>query len=189
MRARAAGSRRMSEHRLLSLLPMLALLVWAAADDLRTRKIRNWLTLSLAWGGIVNSIVSSSGITPAQAGLGLLIGFALPFVLFAMGALGGGDVKLFAGVGAWLGAVGIVQVFIIAAIVGLVIVLAQSIAQRRVSTLFRNSTVLLLNLWHVGADGGLAAAAETGKACRSVERPLPYAVPILAATLLVAAFQ
>jgi prepilin peptidase CpaA len=179
----------MSEHRLLSLLPMLVLLAWAAAADLRTRKIRNWLTLSLAWGGIVNSVVSPYAISPAQAGLGMLVGFALPFVLFAMGALGGGDVKLFAGVGAWLGAAGVVQVFVIAAVVGLVIVLAQSIAQRRVATLFRNSTVLLLNLWQVGADGGLTAAAETGKACRSVDRPLPYAVPILAATLLVAAFQ
>ena len=126
-------------------------------------------------------------MTPGQAGLGLVIGFALPFVLFAMGVLGGGDVKLFAGVGAWLGPVGVVQVFVFAALVGLVIVLTQSAAQRRLTILFRNSAVLLVNLWHVGADGGLAAAAETGKSCRSVERPLPYAVPILVATLIVVA--
>jgi len=54
-------------------------------------------------------------------------------------------------------------VFVIAAVVGLVIVLAQSIAQRRVATLFRNSTVLLLNLWQVGADGGLTNRRDFAK--------------------------
>ena len=181
----------MSSYNLLSMLPMLALLTWAAVQDLRTRRIRNWLTLCLAWGGIVSSFIAprhAGAITPAQAALGLLVGFALPFVLFAMGALGGGDVKLFAGVGAWLGALGVLQVFLVATLVGLVIVLLQSIAQRRLATLFRNSTVLVLSLWQAGNDagmGGLSAAAETGKACRSVDRPLPYAVPILAAALLV----
>jgi hypothetical protein len=28
--------------------------------------------------------------------------------------------------------------------------------------------------------------AETGQACRSIDRPLPYAVPVLVATVLVA---
>jgi prepilin peptidase CpaA len=179
----------MTSYKMIALLPMLALLVVAAIQDLRTRKIRNWLTLTLAWGGIVHSFIAPQGaITPGQAGLGLLAGFALPFVLFAMGALGGGDVKLFAGIGAWLGAVGVVKVFAAAAVVGLVIVLAQSLAQRRVGTLFRNSTVLVLSLWHASNDGGIAQAAEAGKSCpRSVDRPLPYAVPILAGVLLVLA--
>ena len=153
----------MTSYKILALLPMLGLLVVAAIQDLRTRKIRNWLTLTLAWGGIVHSFIAVDAITPAQAALGLLAGFALPFALFAMGALGGGDVKLFAGIGAWLGALAIVKVFAAAAIVGLVIVLAQSLAQRRLATLFRNSTVMVLSLWHASNDGGLAQAAEAGK--------------------------
>jgi len=176
----------MSSSNLLPLLPMLALVFWAAIQDVRTRKIRNWLTLCLAWGGIVSSFAGGgAGVTPLQSALGLLAGFSLPFVLFAMGALGGGDVKLFAGVGAWLGPLAVVQVFVVAALVGLAIVLSQSIAQRRLQTLMRNSTVLVLSFWHAQGDGGIAAASETGKGMRSVDRPLPYAVPILAATLLV----
>jgi prepilin peptidase CpaA len=165
---------------------MLALLVWAAAQDVRTRRIRNWLTLSLAWGGLISSLFVAGGVTPMQSVGGLLVGFALPFVLFALGALGGGDVKLLAGVGAWVGPVNVMIVFAVAALVGMVIVLVQSIAQGRLVTLFRNSTVLLINLWHV-QDVGTAHLSETGKACRSVERPLPYAVPVLAATVLVLA--
>ena len=76
-------------HRIIPLLPMLALLIWAAAEDVRTRRIRNWLTISLAAGGLLASFVMpSSPVTPGQAGLGLLIGFAFPFILFALGAWG-----------------------------------------------------------------------------------------------------
>src|SRR5207253_1261418 len=113
-------------------------------------------------------------------GIGLLVGFAIPFVLFAMGALGGGDVKLLAGVGAWLGPWGAIKIFLAAAVVGMIIVLIQSSKQKRLSALFRNSAVLtvsLINMDTLGAD----AVCETGKACRSIERPLPYAVPVLIA--------
>lgn len=174
----------MTGHRLLSLLPLLGLVALAAVQDVRTRKIRNWLTLSLAWSGLLCSLLALNGVSPVQSVLGLLAGFALTFVLFAIGALGGGDVKLLAGVGAWMGPANVLAVFLLAAVVGLVIVLGQSLAQGRLTALFRNSTVLLLNIWHV-QELGTAHVEHTGKSCRSVERPLPYAVPVLVATLLV----
>jgi prepilin peptidase CpaA len=171
-------------HTLLSLLPMLMLLVWAAVEDLRTRKIRNWLTLSMAAGGIVSSFLPSAVVTPSQAGLGLLVGFSIPFVLFALGALGGGDVKLLAGIGAWVGAAGAFKIFIVAAIVGLVIVLVQCALTGKLFALFRNSAVLAMSLAHID-QVGMRNTAELGKSCRSIDRPLPYAVPLLIATLIV----
>jgi prepilin peptidase CpaA len=171
--------------KVLSLLPMVALLVWAAVQDVRTRRIRNWLTLSLAGSGLLASLVPHGGVGPSQALLGLLVGFAVPFVLFALGALGGGDVKLLAGIGAWMGPADVFAVFVVAAIVGLVIVLIQCTAQGKLFALFRNSAVLTMNLMHVG-ELGARHVAETGQACRSIDRPLPYAVPVLVATVLVA---
>src|SRR3954468_8322492 len=113
-------------QKILWLAPMLALLLWAAIEDLRTRKIRNWLTFSLAAGGLINSFLATGPhVAPSQAGLGLLVGVGIPFILFALGALGGGDVKLLAGIGAWIGPFGVIQVFLVAAIVGLLIVLVQ----------------------------------------------------------------
>jgi hypothetical protein len=70
----------------------------------------------------------------------------------------------------------------------MVIVLVQSAKQKRLSALFRNSAVLTMNLVNIdtlGAD----AVCETGKACRSIERPLPYAVPVLVAALIVLAIM
>jgi prepilin peptidase CpaA len=171
--------------KVLTLLPMLALLGWAAVQDLRTRRIRNWLTLSLAFSGLLVSFVPHGGISPMQALLGLLVGFAIPFVLFALGALGGGDVKLLAGIGAWIGPGDVFRVFVVAAIVGLFIVLIQCTAQGKLFALFRNSAVLAMNLMHV-SELGARHVAETGQACRSIDRPLPYAVPVLVATVLVA---
>ena len=176
----------MSTFQLLSILPLLGILFLAAVIDWRSRRIPNWLTLVLVASGICCSILPGHVASPGQAALGLLVGFSIPFVLFAMNALGGGDVKLLAGVGAWLGPIITIKIFLAAAIVGMIIVLVQSVKQKRLSALFRNSTVLAVNLINVdtlGAD----AVSETGQACRSIERPLPYAVPVLVATLLVIA--
>ncbi|HEX3356653.1 MAG TPA: A24 family peptidase [Tepidisphaeraceae bacterium] len=174
----------MSALQLFSLVPLFGMLCIAAVIDWRERRIPNWLTLLSVASGIAGSFLAGHVAGPSEALLGMIVGFAIPFVLFVMGALGGGDVKLLAGVGAWLGPVGAVKVFLAAAVVGMIIVLIQSAKQKRLSALFRNSAVLTVNLVNIdilGAD----AVCETGKACRSIERPLPYAVPILVAVLLV----
>jgi prepilin peptidase CpaA len=167
----------------LQLLPLLLMLAWAAVEDLHTRRIRNWLTFSLLCTGIAHSVIGGGGaisIGSSLAGAG--VGFILPLLLFAIGAMGGGDVKLLAGVGAWIGPVAVFQVFCAAAIIGMVIVLAQAMMQGRFRILSRNSAVLAINLVHLG-DVGVEHAAATGRSCRSVEKPLPYAVPVLLAVV------
>jgi prepilin peptidase CpaA len=170
----------MNTYSALMAAPMFALLLWAAAEDLRSRRIPNWLTFSLVLGGFAQSIAFSATCTPLASVLGFCVGFAIPFVLFALGALGGGDVKLLAGVGAWFGPQAALNVFVIAAIVGAVMVVAQALAQRRGKVLMRNTAVLAVNLAHV-RDVGIDHARATGLSCRSVDRPLPYAVPVLIA--------
>jgi prepilin peptidase CpaA len=178
----------MSHLQLLSLAPLGAMLVIAAVIDWRERRIPNWLTVVMVTSGIAGSFLGGRVAAPGQAMLGMLVGFAIPFILFAMGALGGGDVKLLAGVGAWLGPIIVIKIFLAAAIVGMVIVLVQCTKQKRLSALFRNSAVLTVNLINidtVGAD----ALCETGKSCRSVDRPLPYAVPVLIAAAIVLSIE
>src|SRR5690242_13454132 len=112
----------MHRHDWLTYLPLLSLLIWAAIEDLKSRRIPNWLTFALALGGVASSLMFARPIGLGDAMLGMLVGFALPFVLFSLGALGGGDVKLLAALGVWLGPAGAFRAFIIAALVGLVIV-------------------------------------------------------------------
>jgi prepilin peptidase CpaA len=78
----------------------------ACATDLRTGRIPNWLTLPAICLGI-----ATHGILEGRAGiteslLGLLVGVAVPAILYRSTqgrAIGGGDVKLFAALGALLG--------------------------------------------------------------------------------------
>lgn len=176
----------MTTYGILMHIPLLGLLVLAAIQDLQTRRIPNWLSLGLLLAGLARSFTSDATLTPSNAFAGFALGFALTFILFAIGALGGGDVKLLSGVGAWLGPIPVLQVFAVAALIGMGIVLIQAHIQGRTATLLRNSAMVAINLVHIG-DVGLDHATETGKSCRSVDRPLPYAVPVLLAVITVMA--
>jgi prepilin peptidase CpaA len=93
----------------------------AAIVDLRYRRIPNWLTASLVLTGLVLNVWqfgwSGGGLALAGAGLGLAI--LLPF--YAVRAIGAGDVKLLAGLGALLGPQVLVSVAVYAALAGGVI--------------------------------------------------------------------
>ena len=98
---------------------LLEVLVVAAAFlDLRSRRIPNWLTLP----GVVMGLTlgwCAAGWPGLRAGvLGMLLALAVYGGLFALRAMGGGDVKLMATVGAFTGAQAWLSIFIITAIVG-----------------------------------------------------------------------
>src|SRR4051812_16989858 len=174
----------MTPYRVLAYAPLLALLCWAAVQDVRTRRIRNWLTFPLALCGLAQSFAPNPTVGPTGAALGLLTGFALTVPLFAIGALGGGDVKLMSAIGVWIGPVPALMVFLGRAGVGVVIILCQAAMAGRLRVLLRNTAVLAVQLLHL-RNLGVRHVEETGRACRSVDRPLPFAVPVLATTLIV----
>jgi prepilin peptidase CpaA len=169
---------------LLRLAPLLMMLAAAAVIDIKERRIPNWLTFGLMSAGLARAfcIAGLPGVTHSI--LGLLTGAGLAVALYAISALGGGDVKLLAGIGAWLGPLPTLMIFLVEAIVGLLIVLIQATYQGRLRTVLRNSTLIAASFACV-SEAGIDQAIETGKACRSVARPLPYAVPVYIATLLV----
>src|SRR5882724_2513478 len=75
----------------------------AAIEDLRRRQIPNWIPVAAVAGGLVIAFRDQGWSGAGSSVLGLLAGFAVFFVFFALGAMGGGDVKLMAGFGAVLG--------------------------------------------------------------------------------------
>src|SRR5689334_15346698 len=94
---------------LISQLPLVlacAATLAAAGTDSRTGRIPNWLTLPLLPAGLALGFVEAGLLGLGSAALGCVLCFAVPFGLlhFSRGkAIGGGDVKLFAGLGALLG--------------------------------------------------------------------------------------
>ena len=87
------------------LLAALAIaLLFAAFTDLRARVIENWLTLAIALAAPLFWWASGLSVWPGMAlqlGLGLAV-FAALAGLFALGAMGGGDVKLLSALALWL---------------------------------------------------------------------------------------
>lgn len=177
----------MTVHTLLSFGPMLGLIACAAMIDFRTRRIPNWLSFTLILSGVIQSFGAHGTVTPMASLLGLLIGFAIMFPQFALGGVYGADVKLMTGIGAWMGGMAIFQIFIIQAVVGLFVALVQATMQGRLTVLMRNSMLLMVNIVHL-RELGLEHVSETGKNSKSFERALPYAVPVLIATLLLLSF-
>lgn len=83
--------------------PTFAVLAVATFTDLRSRRIPNWLVLPFMITGITLAVVLHGwqGLASSLEGFGL--GALIFGILFAMGGMGMGDVKLFAAVGAWVG--------------------------------------------------------------------------------------
>jgi prepilin peptidase CpaA len=180
----------MTTYALVLSLPMVALLGWAAVTDWSSRRIPNWITFSLALAGLARGLDPASPVGLGGAALGLGVGFALTFVYFALGAMCAGDVKLLAGVGAWLGPWGALQVFVVEAVIGAVLALVQAASQGRLRTVLRNTAVLAGSMAAGAGDGGLTAAGaiDTASAGGGIDkRWLPYSLPVLFATVVVLA--
>jgi hypothetical protein len=88
------------------LVAVALLAVLGAGWDLARRRVPNFLTFGAAAAGIVYFAATdgTSGLTSSLGGCA--IGFGLSVPLFAVGALGAGDVKFLAAFGAWLGPAG-----------------------------------------------------------------------------------
>jgi prepilin peptidase CpaA len=87
----------------IGLAAFILLLSVAAYFDLRTRRIPNRLTLAGFATGLVLALVAGGWGGLGNALLGSVAGFAVFFFLYALGAMGAGDVKLMAAAGTFLG--------------------------------------------------------------------------------------
>jgi prepilin peptidase CpaA len=176
-----------------ALMPPLALglaLLLAVWHDVKARRIPNTLILAGTAGAIVLHLLMPAGAglfqTPAgSAGLGNgLLGFAsgllllLPF--YAAHALGAGDVKLMAMIGAYLGPAGVAGATLLSMLAGGVLALALALWSGQLRPVLGNVSHMLRSAL-VRGNGDASArvappASTTGK--------LPYALAIACGTLL-----
>lgn len=81
----------------------LALMILAALEDIRSRRIPNWLTGSVAALYPLYVLAAPASVAWASA-LGAAVAvFLMGWLLFARGIMGGGDVKLITAVTLWAG--------------------------------------------------------------------------------------
>lgn len=104
------------------ILFFVSLLVLVSIEDMKTRTIPNYYPLAILVLSLLTSSVGQVLIDSLMIG-----GLFLMIALLSNGKLGGGDVKLMAALGAYLGVIGAV----VSIIVGLVIAIITEILVRR----------------------------------------------------------
>lgn len=97
---------------------VLAAVLIAAVTDVWKFKVYNALTVPLMVGGLIYHTATAGWAGLATSAMGLLFGFAILLIFYAMGGMGAGDVKLMAAIGAWLGMPMTFYVFIASGLAG-----------------------------------------------------------------------
>src|SRR5580704_8832536 len=125
-------------------LLLAVLVITAAIFDLRTRRIPNWLCAVGLIGGFVCQ-------TTREAAFGAGVALLIYLPLFALRAVGGGDVKLMAAVGSLTGPKSWIAIFLITALAGGAIALVMIAVKGRTRRTLRNVGILLTELAHFRA--------------------------------------
>lgn len=123
-------------------------IVVACVTDIRKSLIPNYLTVSACLAGLFLHAVLNGGTGVLQSLIGLLIGFGLTLPLYLARAVGAGDVKLFAGIGALSGSSFVINSLIYsllcAGVIGVIILIWRKELIRRIASLF---TRLWMFIW------------------------------------------
>jgi len=125
------------------LIGALSVAAVGAVQDIRGGRIPNWLT----YGGLLAALAAQFlmlGWPGLKSGaLGALAGGGIFYLLFQVGGMGGGDVKLMAAVGGWAGAAQTVVVLIAAAIAGGILAVGLMVFHRQVRVTLLNTAELI----------------------------------------------
>jgi prepilin peptidase CpaA len=111
----------------------------AAVTDIIEYRIRNGLTFSMIVGGMIYHACTGGWLGMCASCEGILFGLAVLMVPWLLGLMGAGDVKLLAGVGAWLGLTGAIITFLAAAAVNFIYAAALIIYRGK----FRESLLMI----------------------------------------------
>jgi prepilin peptidase CpaA len=154
--------------------PTVIVLGIATFTDLRSRRIPNWLVFPFfACGILVSSWLHGwHGAVQSLEGAGL--GILIYGLLFWMGGMGAGDVKLCAAIGAWIGPAQLFVALVLTALVGGAMALIWAAYGGFLKELFQHT-------------GDLAfRTKERGEAVLSnpLRRKMPYAPAIAIGTLI-----
>ena len=128
---------------------LIVLVLAAAVYDVRYRRIPNWISVSgVAIGLALNTFLYRGLPGLVFAAKGLAFGFGLYFVLYALHAMGAGDVKLMGAVGSLVGWEDWFAIFLFTAIIGGIMALMVMVLRGRVKKTIWNVGYILGEMRH-----------------------------------------
>jgi prepilin peptidase CpaA len=157
----------------------------AAVIDGWALKVPNWLTYPLILSGWVYSTWAFGWEGLGWSMVGTLIGLALLLPAYAVGGMGAGDVKLLAGVGAWIHMSHTLYAFGISAVVGALLAILMVLYRRSWKHHFAQFRVILSELLTIRDPQKLSEIAAERKPSMLL---LPYGIPIAIGTIAYFAF-
>jgi len=161
------------------LVPGVLLASWI---DYKARKVPNWLNAALASAGFGAQFWFNGTDGLSAGGLGLLMGFGVLIVPWAMHGMGAGDVKLMAAIGVWFGPWMTLVAFSVGAVIGGVVAVIMILASGRLWNAVANLQTILVKV-----SNTKTAFSEYGgtKSFGDSSQLLPYGVPLTAGSLIV----
>ena len=153
-----------------------------AFHDARSRRIPNQLTLTALLAGFAVRATVGGWVGLESALWGTLLAGGIFFLLFVVGGMGGGDVKLMAAVGAWVGVGQVTPILLASALAGGVLAILYMIAYGTILRTLRNTLILAQH--HL--TSGLTPHPELNIQESGTTR-VPFGVAIAAGTLFCAA--
>jgi len=93
-------------------------LIAASVTDVRQRLVPNWITVGLLFAGLLARLLAAGPAAAAWGLAGAGAGLLLLLLPFSRGWVGGGDAKLLAACGAWLGPLLVLEATLIGAVAG-----------------------------------------------------------------------
>jgi prepilin peptidase CpaA len=153
-------------------------LVIAAVIDGLKLKVPNWLTFPM----VISGWIYSAAFSPFAGWEGLMysivgtiVGLGLLMPAYAIGGMGAGDVKLLAGIGAWVWGTATLYAFAASAIVGGIIAVLMVVVRRGWTKHQSQFWMICNEILSVKDPEKLAAIAAERKPSMML---LPYGIPI-----------
>lgn len=155
-------------------------LIVAAVIDGAKLKVPNWLTFSLIISGWTYSFFVGGVAGLGYSLLATFVGLLLLYVLHSVGGMGGGDVKLLAGIGAWLHTAHLLNIFAGTAILGGLMAVAMIARSGRWGHHWRQSLQIVREWVTIRNPDKLYDIAAERKPTMLL---LPYGIPMTLAAL------
>ena len=155
-------------------------LILAAVIDGFELKVPNWVTFPFILSGWVYSGYAFGWEGLGWSLLGTVVGLALLLPPYAIGGMGAGDVKLLAGVGAWISVSHTVNAYCVSAVVGAICAVLMVLARNAWKKHSDQFWMILNEIVTVKDPDQLAAIAAQRKPSMLL---LPYGIPIAIGTI------